>query len=200
MTFPTPTASPRSSTLDCLRVSKVWARRSLLCSDIVGFTSLLSRLGDTAALEIVRRHDAIVRAALAAHGGEERELRGDGFFISFQRRADALACAVEIQRALALDRARHADGGLHVRIAVHTAEFLMERTRYFGIDVVIPFRLLDVAEADGILVSVAPGDDELGLPLLGGREVSLKGIPAPVTVSELDSSSARTDAPVWAAA
>ena len=171
--------------IDFLRASKVRARRSLLCSDIVGFTSLLSRLGDTPALGVVRRHDAIVRGCAAAHSGDVLELRGDGFLVSFLRRADSLACAVDIQRELAADRASHADGGVRVRIGVHTGDVLVERGRYFGLEVVVPFRLVEVAGADEILAS-GPSDDAAGVPIRGARELSLDGIPHSVRAVELD--------------
>lgn len=163
-----------------LRVSKVRVRRSLLCSDIVDFTRLLGRLGDTAALQVVRRHDAIVRECAAAHGGTVLELRGDGFLVSFVQRDDAIACAVAIQRAMAADRAHHDDGGVHVRIAVHTGEFFAERSRLFGLEVVVPFRVLDHAGAGEILTSGGMRDGADGAHASDVRELSLKGIAAPV--------------------
>lgn len=162
------------------RISKVRTRRSLLCSDIVGFTSLLSRLGDVAALQIVRRHDAIVRRCAAEHGGEILELRGDGFLVSFVHRHEAVACAVEIQRALAADRAEHADGGVQVRVGIHTGEFFAERSRLFGLEMVVPFRLLEHAGASEILASGGSPDD-MATPIgTAARDLPLKGIPAPV--------------------
>jgi class 3 adenylate cyclase len=171
--------------IDALRVSKVRARRSLLCSDIVGFTKLLSRLGDTPALSVVRRHDAIVRGCAAAHDGDVLELRGDGFLVSFAQRADALACAVDIQRELAADRAAHRDGGVHVRIGVHTGDVLVERGRHFGLEVVVPFRLLDVAGSDQILAS--GGEDDAALGVLGrnARDLELDGIPRLIRALEV---------------
>jgi class 3 adenylate cyclase len=162
------------------RISKVRTRRSLLCSDIVGFTSLLSRLGDAAALQIVRRHDAIVRRCAAEYGGEILELRGDGFLVSFVRRHDAVACAVDIQRALAADRNDHPDGGVRVRIGVHTGEFFAERSRLFGLEMVVPFRLLEHAGAGEILASGGSPDDPATPIGSAARNLPLKGIPAPV--------------------
>jgi class 3 adenylate cyclase len=170
--------------VDFLRASKVRARRTLLCSDIVGFTTLLSRLGDTPALTVVRRHDAVVRECAEAYGGQVLELRGDGFLVSFLQRADALGCAVAIQRELAADREAHADGGVHVRIGVHTGDVLVERGRYFGLEVVVPFRLLEVAGADEILASDAD-DHPAPVPFRGERELRLKGIGGTVRAAEI---------------
>jgi class 3 adenylate cyclase len=184
----TSTAFPplRPTVIDALRFSKVRMQRSLLCSDIVGFTELLSRLGDTPALTVVRRHDAIVRGCAAAHDGQVLELRGDGFLVSFERRADALGCAVDIQRELATDRAKQSDGGVHVRIGVHTGDVLVERGRHFGLEVVVPFRLLEVAGADEILASGGVDDAALGVLGRNARDLELAGIPRSVRVVEVE--------------
>src|SRR5207237_2813243 len=48
-----------------------------------------------------RRHEAILREAIAAHGGYAYKQIGDAFQAAFQTAADALAAAVDAQRALA---------------------------------------------------------------------------------------------------
>jgi class 3 adenylate cyclase len=185
-----PSRSPfpllQRATLNSLRAHKTRARRSLLCSDIVGFTTMLSRLGDARALSIVRRHDAIVWGCAAAHEGNVLELRGDGFLVSFERRDCALDCAIDIQRELAADRDHHDDGGVRVRIGVHTGDMLVERGRYFGLEVVVPFRLLEVAAADEILASDATQEEQPTVAIRGTRELLLDGIPRPVQTLEVD--------------
>jgi hypothetical protein len=51
-------------------------------TDIVGSTEMTARLGDSAALELVRAHDALVRHGLGLPGGAEgirtSDLRGAG--------------------------------------------------------------------------------------------------------------------------
>ena len=46
-------------------------------TDIVGSTEMTARLGDSAALELVRVHDALVRRGLEAYGGREIKHTGD---------------------------------------------------------------------------------------------------------------------------
>ena len=65
MAHPNPFAVSNSASIN-LRGSRVRVQRSLLCSDIIGFTAMRSRRGDANALQIVRRHDAIVRGSAAA--------------------------------------------------------------------------------------------------------------------------------------
>jgi class 3 adenylate cyclase len=46
--------------------------RAVMFTDIVGSTEMTARLGDSAALELVRAHDALVRRGLEAYGGAHR--------------------------------------------------------------------------------------------------------------------------------
>src|SRR5580704_1867101 len=65
--------------------------RAVMFTDIVGSTEMTARLGDSAALELVRAHDALVRRGLEAYGGREIKHTGDGIMASFDRfaRVDA---------------------------------------------------------------------------------------------------------------
>jgi hypothetical protein len=55
---------------------------TLKFSDMEGFTAMTDRLGDLEAREVIRAHNRIVREQVAAHGGHEVELQGDGFLIA----------------------------------------------------------------------------------------------------------------------
>jgi class 3 adenylate cyclase len=85
---------------------------TLLFTDVEGSTKLLERLGDGYGDAIAAHHRA-VREALERHGGYEVDTAGDGFFATFARPGDAVACALEIQAALAQWPAR-------VRMGIHT--------------------------------------------------------------------------------
>src|SRR4051812_189693 len=76
---------------------------TVLMTDIEGSTDLQSRLGDAAARELVRDHEAVVRKALEEFGGREIKTIGDGFLVSFTSTRRALECACAIQRELAED-------------------------------------------------------------------------------------------------
>src|ERR671931_573542 len=66
----------------------------------------------------VARHDAVLREAVAAHGGQVVKMTGDGLHAAFARAPDALGAALDAQRALAaepwdLPRPLRARMGLH---------------------------------------------------------------------------------------
>ena len=151
---------------------------TLMFSDMEGFTEMTQRLGDLAAREVIRRHNAIVRQACATHGGYEVELQGDGFLLAFKSARGGLRCAMAIQRALAEDAARHPDEPIRVRIGLHTGEALRDADKFFGATVILAARIASQAGGGEILASAllveltqSVGDLRFGQ----AREVSLKG-------------------------
>ena len=126
--------------------------RAVLFTDIVGSTELTARLGDAAALELVRVHDALVRRGLAAHGGREVKHTGDGIMAAFDDVANAVRAAADIQRRFSAYNAE-ASESLRVRIGIHAGEPVADHNDLFGATVQLAFRLCSEAEADGIIVS-----------------------------------------------
>ena len=127
--------------------------RAVMFTDIVGSTELTARLGDAAALELVRVHDALVRRGLASHhGGREVKHTGDGIMAAFDDVANAVRAAADIQRRFSAYNAE-ASEGLRVRIGIHAGEPVAEHNDLFGSTVQLAFRLCSEAEADDINVS-----------------------------------------------
>jgi class 3 adenylate cyclase len=163
-------------------------RVTLMFSDIVGFTPMTERLGDVRARELVRQHNAIVRKEIAIHGGNEVEMQGDAFLLSFQSPRHALKCAMAIQLALSqreVNREVDRDEAIRVRIGLHTGEVLRDAERFFGLTVILAARIAARADGEEILVSealkerVAEFDD---FHFDGGRQLQLKGIRDPQSV------------------
>jgi predicted ATPase/class 3 adenylate cyclase len=126
---------------------------TFLFSDIEGSTRLLRRLGERYA-EVLGRHDRLVRAACAGHGGREVSTQGDAFFVAFPRAGDAVAAAVQVQRALAAERWPEG-AGVRVRIGLHTGEPVVGATDYIGLAVHRAARICAVGHGGQILVSSA---------------------------------------------
>jgi class 3 adenylate cyclase len=126
--------------------------RAVMFTDIVGSTELTVRLGDAAALELVRAHDAVVRRGLAMHGGREVKHTGDGIMASFEDVTRAVRAAADIQRGFAIFNA-DASESLSVRIGVDAGEPVQDDYDLFGATVQLASRLCSEAEANGILVS-----------------------------------------------
>jgi class 3 adenylate cyclase len=161
-------------------------RRAFMFTDIVRSTDLVGAIGDDAWEDLLAWHDQTLGARFVKHGGEVAHHTGDGFFVAFEDSRSALACAVDIQRALAEHRRAHGFVP-RVRIGVHAAEATRRGKDYSGGEVHKAARIAAAAEGGEILVSVETmseaGD---GVRTLDHREVSLRGVAQPVEVARID--------------
>jgi class 3 adenylate cyclase len=161
---------------------------TILFTDLASSTALTQRLGDAKAQELVRAHNAIVREALAANGGNEIKHTGDGIMASFPSASGALECAVTIQRAVAeRDVGAHRDAPLQVHIGLNAGEPVAEEQDLFGTSVQLARRICDHAEPGQIVVSdvvrqLAAGKGFLFADL---GEVVPKGFEEPVRLYEV---------------
>ena len=128
--------------------------RTFMFTDIVTSTDLVGLIGDDAWGDLLKWHDRELRSAFANHRGEEVKGTGDGFFVAFERAADGLECAVDIQRRLARHRQDHGFAPT-VRIGLHTAEASREGGDYQGRGVHVAARIGAAATTAEILVSSA---------------------------------------------
>ena len=93
---------------------------TLLFTDIEGSTRLARSLGDRFEA-VLEAHNRILRDSFSAHGGTRSNEAGDGFFVVFARARDAVAAAVEAQRALAAESWPE-NAAVKVRMGIHTGE------------------------------------------------------------------------------
>ena len=66
------------------------AFRAILFTDIVDSTRLTQELGDREAMQLLRKHDSIVRSVLAQFGGSEVKHTGDGIMAAFTAASQAV--------------------------------------------------------------------------------------------------------------
>jgi adenylate cyclase len=153
---------------------------TILFSDIEDSTAMNEELGDRAWLRILGAHDSIVRGRVGEHDGHIVKTQGDGFMVVFASPAEAVRCAVEIQRALASGPRRLRKTPIRVRIGIHVGKAVAKDGDLFGRNVALAARVAGCADGGEILVSsqvedAAAGIDGIGFG--GAREVELKGLP-----------------------
>jgi predicted ATPase/class 3 adenylate cyclase len=130
---------------------------TFLFTDIEGSTALLQRLGDDAYGKVLRDHHRLIRAGLAAHGGEEISTQGDGFFAVFSAPGDCVASVIETQRALA-GHPWPAGEKVRVRMGVHSGKASKTATGLVGLDVHRAARVVGVAHGGQVLLSEKAAD------------------------------------------
>jgi adenylate cyclase len=124
---------------------------TILFTDVVGSSELVSSLGDQEARLVLRRHDEEVRRAIEEHDGTEVERAGDSFMAAFRLPRQALACGLDIQRSFADPSSQP----VRVRIGMDTGEIIAEDQGYFGHTVFRASRIAGLADGGQILLSEA---------------------------------------------
>src|SRR5271169_5879260 len=103
---------------------------TFLFSDIEGSAKRWERAPE-AMSPALARHDAVLRAAIEAHGGYVFKVVGDAFCAAFTTAPAAVAAALQGQRTLMAEDFSQVEG-LRVRMALH-AGYAEERDGdYFG--------------------------------------------------------------------
>jgi len=98
------------------------------------------------------RRDAILRSAIAEHGGYVFATGGDGFGVVFARAADALRAALEAQVALTAE-AWPEPARVRVRMGLHTRQVEARGGDYFGPAVNRAARLMTARHGGQLLAS-----------------------------------------------
>jgi class 3 adenylate cyclase len=151
---------------------------AVMFSDIVDSTRLAEEVGDEEWTSVVGRYREFVRAAFAGRGGEEVGTQGDGFLAQFPSPADAVLCAIDIQRDV--EDVAAAGLGLQLRIGVHAGEAVHDDGDLIGRVVNLAARVTGEAEPGEILVTEPVADYVGGRLQLKDRGLrDLRGVPQP---------------------
>lgn len=145
---------------------------TVMISDIVGSTAMASGLGDVRWRDLLRDHDAVIRAAIARFRGLELAHTGDGIVASFDGPTRAVSCAQHTLGALA-------ELGLGVRIGLHTGEIEVGPDGTTGLAIHLASRVTSVLDGAGIVVSRTVRDLTFGsgIAFEDIGEHRLKGMP-----------------------
>jgi class 3 adenylate cyclase len=163
------------------------AVRSVLFTDIVGSTELAQRLGDDIAFELITTHDALVRSAVAQHGGKVIKHTGDEIMAVFLSPVQTVRAACLIQSGVSAFVPEEGRPPFQVRIGAAAGEPIERDNGFFGTTVNLAARLCAHAEPGTILVT--NGIAELclgkGLKFAGMRDAELKGFDEPIRTREV---------------
>src|SRR5258708_21466909 len=147
-------------------------------SDIVGSTERAAARGDRDWLDLLERHNEIVRRELERFRGREVRTMGGGFMATFDGPARAIRCAlamIEGVRSL----------GLQLRVGLHAGEVeLLSNDDIGGMAVKIAARIGARAGTDEVLVSSTVKDLVAGSGIQFEERGShaLKGVPGDRTL------------------
>ncbi len=159
--------------------------RIVMVTELDNLASVGSRLGDEAAMQVLERHDRVVREAVTEFGGREVRHSGDGMMLSFVSASAAVQCALHIQRACAKEKA---DGEApSVRIGLSAGEPVARHTELFGVAVEQARAIARTARPGEILASVAVRElcAGKGLKFARAADTRLPGLQEPVALASV---------------
>jgi class 3 adenylate cyclase len=134
---------------------------AILCTDIVGSTSHLTRVGDSAWRELLLEHNQQARFEFNRFRGREIQTTGDGFVAIFDGPARAVRCGQAIGAAITRL-------GISIRAGVHTGEVELIGDNVRGLAVHEAARIASAATAGEVLVSATT------MSLLAGSELTFE--------------------------
>jgi pimeloyl-ACP methyl ester carboxylesterase len=145
---------------------------TVLFTDIVGSTEQAAGLGDRGWRELLDRHDAVVRRAIAQEQGSTIKSTGDGFLATFTGPARGISAARSI-----VERLRPLE--LEVRAGLHTGEVELRDSDVGGMAVHIGARVAARAGPGEVLVSSTVKDLVVGsgIEFADRGSAELKGVP-----------------------
>lgn len=159
--------------------------RAIMFTDLEDSTLASTVHGDVHAVEMLERHDRIVREALRDQGGREVKHTGDGILASFTYISRAVDAAVAIQSAFA--DLGDTGPGTRVRIGISAGEPVDRADDLYGAVVNLAARICGHAEAGQTLVSAAVKELAIGksLAFIDRGPISLKGFGEPVRLYQV---------------
>jgi adenylate cyclase len=127
---------------------------AILAADVVGFSRLISEdeAGTLAALRARRKE--VLEPAVAERHGRIFKLMGDCVFVEFSSAVNAVACAIDIQKAMAdRNQSEPSNRPVHLRVGINLGDVVVDGGDLYGDGVNLASRLQEMADPGGICVS-----------------------------------------------
>ncbi|MBV8336524.1 MAG: adenylate/guanylate cyclase domain-containing protein, partial [Alphaproteobacteria bacterium] len=159
---------------------------AILAGDVAGYSRPMGadEEGTHAALMALRRE--VLEPKIAEHRGRIVKTTGDGFLAEFASVVDAVRCAVELQREMALRNDDvPSERRVQFRIGINVGDIVIEADDIYGDGVNVAARLETLAEPGGICISAIVHEQvqgRLDCTFTDIGEQSLKNIARPIRV------------------
>ena len=156
---------------------------AIFAADVADYSRLMGR-DDVGTWRTLQAYRSILDRLITAHRGRIFNTAGDSVVADFASAVDAVECAVQVQKAIAVENEhRPAAEQMRLRIGVHLGDVIVEGANLFGDGVNIAARLQALAEPGGICISGAVRDQigqRLNIPVTTLGEQRVKNIADPV--------------------
>jgi adenylate cyclase len=159
---------------------------AILAADVVGYSRLMG-LDEAGTLEQLKQIRAtFIEPNVSANQGRIVKVMGDGTLIEFPSVVNAVACALDLQHAMAERSApADADRQIQLRVGINLGDVIVEGNDIYGEGVNVAARLQSIAPAGGIAISSSVRDhvgNRTGATFEDLGEQNLKNIERPIRV------------------
>lgn len=151
---------------------------AIMFTDIVGYSAMMQK-NETLATRLRTRHREVFRRLHQKYQGKIIQYFGDGTLSIFNSAADAVECAIELQREL-----KQAPQ-VPIRVGIHTGEIAYSEEEVIGDGVNIAARIQSEAVPGGIFISAKVQDDIKNNPEISTKAIGrsdLKNIQRPIEI------------------
>jgi class 3 adenylate cyclase len=128
------------------------AERTVLFADVCDSTGIAEALGNVASRSIISEILAKLRAATESVGGTVIKTIGDEIMSAFESPMDAIASAVDMQRAVSAMRPVNGIQA-RIRVGLHSGTVLLEGGDLFGDVVNVSARVVNMAAGEQVLTT-----------------------------------------------
>jgi adenylate cyclase len=162
---------------------------AILAADVVGYSRLVGvdEEGTLERLRALRRE--VADPTIKEYRGRIVRITGDGLLVEFASVVDAVRCAVDVQREMALRNAElPEDQRIEFRIGINLGDIIKDEQDIYGDGVNVAARLEALAAPGGICVSRVVRDqvrDKLGFGFDDRGEQLVKNIARPVRIFDV---------------
>ncbi len=157
---------------------------AILAADIAGYSRLMGRDEEGTLTRLKAHRGELFDPKITEHRGRIVKTTGDGMLVEFASVVDAVRCAVEVQREMAMRNASvPSDRRIEFRVGINVGDIIIDDSDIFGDGVNIAARLEALAEPGGICVDRVVHDqvrDKLAIPFEDMGEQQVKNIARPV--------------------
>jgi TolB-like protein/class 3 adenylate cyclase len=163
---------------------------AILAADVAGYSRLVG-IDEEGTLERLRElRRTVADPKIKEHRGRVVRTTGDGLLVEFASVVDAVRCAVDVQREMALRNADlPPDRRIEFRIGINLGDIIRDGRDVFGDGVNVAARLEALASPGGICVSRVVRDqvrDKLNFGFDDRGEQQVKNIARPVRVFDVN--------------
>jgi len=149
-------------------------RIAVLFTDVVGSTKYFQTYGDVAGRTMLQQHQDLASRPIVEHGGVLVKTLGDSIMAYFSDPMESVKSAIKIQDEFSeLNRELASEKQIHVKIAIHYGDGIVEKEDIFGSVVNLAAKITTTLVGDEVLISQDLYEQVQGMPLVGFDPVDL---------------------------